>query len=115
MLALAAERAVERFRCRIVVRRRARKRRCGGRMRSGRLDLGGQDVPVFLTERLRNQFETFAVGGFDSLLQQRIAQGVRHRLRIAKIAHESTSSSTNGKIGTCLADPFANGEATGRS
>jgi hypothetical protein len=33
-----------------------------------------------------------------------------HGLRIAKIAHESTSSSANGKIGACLADPFANGE-----
>src|SRR5882724_8411731 len=35
---------------------------------------------------------------------------MRHRFRIAEIAHENTSSSANGKIGACLADPFANGE-----
>jgi hypothetical protein len=39
---------------------------------------------------------------------------VRHCLRVAKIAHESTSSSANGKIGACIADPFANGEGTGK-
>src|SRR5215813_6214875 len=36
------------------------------------------------------------MGGFDGLRFQCIAQGVRHGLRIAKIAHESTSSSANG-------------------
>src|ERR1700730_518995 len=53
------------------------------------------------------------MGGFDGLRLQSIAQGMRHGFRIAEIAHESTSSSANGKIGACLADPFANGE--GRS
>src|SRR5262245_52633304 len=37
------------------------------------------------------------MGGFDGLRFQCIAQGVRHGLRIAKIAHESTSSSANGR------------------
>jgi hypothetical protein len=39
---------------------------------------------------------------------------VRHDLRVAKIAHEITSSSANGMIGACIADPFANGEGRER-
>jgi hypothetical protein len=35
--------------------------------------------------------------GFDCLCFQGIAQSARHDFRIAKIAHESTSSSANGK------------------
>jgi hypothetical protein len=41
---------------------------------------------------------------------QRIAERVRHGFRIAKIAHQSTSSSANGNVAACLADPCANGE-----
>src|SRR5262249_32712809 len=37
------------------------------------------------------------MSGFDALHLQCVAQGVRHGLRIAKIAHESTSSSANGR------------------
>jgi hypothetical protein len=37
------------------------------------------------------------MGGFDSLCFQGIAQSARHSFRIAEIAHESTSSSANGK------------------
>jgi hypothetical protein len=40
---------------------------------------------------------------------------VRHGFRIAEIAHVSTSSSASGKIGACLADPFANGEGVKNS
>jgi hypothetical protein len=50
------------------------------------------------------------VAGVHAIDRQGLAQGMGHGLRIAKIAHESTSSSANGKIGACLADPFANGE-----
>jgi hypothetical protein len=67
-----------------------------------------------IAECLRDQLQTFAVGGFNGFELQCIAQGVRHCLRIAKIAHENTSSSANGKIGACLADPFANGEGAER-
>jgi hypothetical protein len=48
--------------------------------------------------------------GFDSFCFQGIAQRACHGFRIAEIAHERSSSSANGKIGACLADPFANGE-----
>jgi hypothetical protein len=75
----------------------------------GRVNLGSKDIPIIVAERLRDQLKRFTVGGFDGSAFQGIAQGVRHSLRAAKIAHGSTSSSTNGKIGACFADPFANG------
>src|SRR6516162_234013 len=53
------------------------------------------------------------MGGFVGLCLQCVAQGVRHDLRLAKIAHESTSSSANGRDRACLADPFTNGEGRG--
>src|SRR5262249_3969791 len=62
----------------------------------GRLDLGGQDIPIVVAERLRDQLKGLAVAGFDRPVLQGVTQGVRHGLRIAKIAHESTSSSANG-------------------
>src|SRR5215831_11908714 len=64
-------------------------------MRSS-LNLGGQDVPVVIAEHRSDQFQALAVGCFDGPLFQGIAQGVRHGLRIAEIAHESTSSLANG-------------------
>ena len=115
MLALAAERAIEggRFR-RYRILLGWRKRRGAGRLRLGRLDLGGQDIPVLVTERLGDQLQAVAMAGFNGFRLQGIAQGVRHRLRIAKIAHESTSSSANGEIGAHFADPLANGEGAER-
>src|SRR6266568_228044 len=75
----------------------------------GGFDLGGQNVPVLIAERLRDQLQSFGMCGFDSLCFQSVAQRARHCFRIAEIAHESTSSSANGKDRACLADPFANG------
>jgi hypothetical protein len=62
-----------------------------------RIDLGSQDVPILVAERFRDQFQAFTMGGFDGLRLQRIAQDTRHGFRIAEIAHESTSSSANGR------------------
>src|SRR5215471_18265741 len=97
VLRLAAERARDRVLEHRVVRSGGGKRGPGGVTRLSRFDLGGKDIPIVIAECLRDQLQTFAMGGFDGLRFQCIAQGVRHGLRIAKIAHESTSSSANGR------------------
>src|SRR5262249_18671769 len=64
VLALAAEGAVQRFRlCRFL---------CTG-LPLGRLDFGGQDIPVGIPERVGDQLKGFAVSDFDGLRLQRIA------------------------------------------
>lgn len=58
--------------------------------RPRRLDLCRQDIPVLTTERLGDQLQTIAVGDFDGVRLQSIAQGARHNLRVpplAAIAH----------------------------
>src|SRR5262245_66584636 len=45
------------------------------------------------------------MGGFDGFDLQGITQGVRHDLSIAEIAHESTSSSANGRDRCLLCRP----------
>ena len=91
MLALATEGTIEnRLRRRSwMPGRRAGQRLC-------RIDLDGQDVPVLVAERLRNQLQGFAMAYFHSPDLQGIAQGMRHGFRIAEIAHEGTSLSANG-------------------
>src|SRR5258708_4739952 len=97
VLALAAERAVEGFWWRRLIPCRDRNRALLACRRFGGFDLGGQNVPVLIAERLRDQLQSFGMCGFDSLSFQGIAQSARHSFRVAEIAHESTSSSANGK------------------
>src|SRR5262249_46297381 len=61
--------------------------RCGG------FNLSGQDIPVLIAERHRDQLQRFAMSNFDAFCLQGIAQRTGHELRIAEIAHGSTSSS----------------------
>jgi len=109
VLALAAEGTVESLWCRPIILCRHRRREFSACTR-GSFDFGGQDVPVVIAEHGSDQFPALAVGGFNGPPLQGIAQGVRHGLRIAKIARKSTSSLANGGDRACLADPFANGE-----
>jgi len=85
-----------------------RTRPPGGLAQRDRLDLGGQNVPVLVAN-------AFAISSRDSLwvVSTDFAFNAPRRacamaFAIAKIAHVITSSSANGKIGACLADPFAN-------
>jgi hypothetical protein len=85
MLVLAAERAIQ-----DLLRRWAW--RPGSRTGIGRhADPGGKNIPVVAAESFGDQLQGLAVGDDECLGLQGIAQGVRHSLRVAEIAHESTS------------------------
>src|SRR5215467_2671061 len=107
VLALAAERAVEDFWRRRLFLCSDRKRALIACRRFGSFDLGGQNVPVVIAERLGDQLQSFSVCGFDSLAFQGIAQRAcaSRKSRMRAPLHRRTE-----KIGACLADPLANGE-----
>ena len=75
------------------------------------VDLGRQDIPVLVAERFRDQFQGFAVGGFDRPWLFRASRRARamafasRKSRMRTPLHRRTE-----EIGACLADPFANGE-----
>jgi hypothetical protein len=52
-------------------RRRSRRRTLIACRRCGGFDLGGQNVPVLIAERLRDQLQSFGMCGFRSLLLSR--------------------------------------------
>src|SRR5579871_4253842 len=84
VLRLAAERAVKRIAFR-------RLRLGSDRGRFCRLDLGGEDVPIFVAEGLGRELERLAVGDGDAGVGQAGAQRPRHGLGVAKIAHDGKS------------------------